>query len=314
MPYRVGIGILTVLLAACLYGPARAGEVLEAAAAPTLKICLNEDLPPFSVRRSHAGFDVALAEAIGQALERPVTIRWFESQLDGDKSPTLEANALLSDGICDLVGNFPLTEDTLEPPRLNTSRLPDYDGSKPADRRRRVSLGTLIPSRPVRFAALSVILGPDAQTKSIRSLGDLAGMRIGAESGTFADIVLMRFGDGRLVNDITHVVPGRGGLMEKLEHGEFDAALLDLGRFDAYRAGHPDTKLSDSGFRYRTGFNMGFVALSTEAALVDRLDQALLQLHQSGKIQAVAEAQGVTFLAPREPPVGPHIMMKDLQD
>jgi ABC-type amino acid transport substrate-binding protein len=294
---------------------ARAGDTPSAATPPqqsALKICLNEDLPPFSVRRGRTGFDVALADAIAEKLGEPVTIRWFESQLDGDKSPSLEANALLSDGICDFVGNFSLNEDTLEAPHIATSRLPDYDGAKPADRRRRVTLGTLIPSLPVRFAAQTVVLGANAHSKSIKSLADLAGLKIGAESGTFGDIVLMCFDNERLVNDIVHVVPGRGELMQKLELGEFDAALLDLGRFDAYRAAHADTKLSASGFYYRTGFNMGFVALATQAPLRDRLNQALTDLARDGKIEALAKAAGVTYLAPHEPPVTPHIMMKDL--
>ena len=316
MTHRARWASAGLVLAASFVSLARAGDAPPPAAPtqPALKICLNEDLPPFSVRRGRTGFDVALADAIGEKLGEPVTIRWFESQLDGDKSPSLEANALLSDGICDVVGNFPLNEDSLEAQHVATSRQPDYDRAKPADRRRRVTLGALIASRPVRFAAQTIILGANARGKSIKGLADLAGLKIGAESGTFGDIVLMRFDNERLVNDITHVVPGRGELMQKLESGEFDAALLDLGRFDAYRAAHPETKISPTGFYYRIGFNMGFVALTNQAPLRDQLDQALAELSRNGKIETLAISAGVTFLAPHEPAVGPHIMMKDLSD
>jgi ABC-type amino acid transport substrate-binding protein len=310
-------GVLVLLFAVSAHGSVRADDAkpdTAAALQAALKFCLNENLPPFSVRHGRTGFDIALAEAIGQGLERPIAIRWFESEVDGDKSPTLEANALLSDGLCDLVGNFPLTEDTLEPPHVPTSRLPDYDGANPADRRRRVTLGTLIPSQPVRYAALSVVLGPGAKTKSIQNLGDLAGLKIGSDSGTFGDIVLMQFDKGRLVNDIAHVVPGRGQLFDGLERGEFDAALIDLGRFDAYRASHADTKLQASGFHYRIGFNMGFVALSTQAQLIGDLDRVLANLQASGKLEALAQQAGVTYLPPNEPAVTPHIFMKDLAD
>jgi ABC-type amino acid transport substrate-binding protein len=316
MKPRARSAAASLVLAASFASFARAGDAPPPAATPpqqpALKICLNENLPPFSVRHGRTGFDVALADAIGEKLGAPVTIRWFESELDSDKSPSLEANALLSDGICDLVGNFALSEDTLEAPGIATSRLPDYDGAKAADRRRRVTLGVLIPSRPVRFAAQTVILGANAHGKSIKSLADLAGLKIGAESGTFGDTVLMRFGNERLVDDIKHVVPGRGELMQNLESGAFDAALLDLGRYDAYRTAHPDTKLAPSGFYYRTGFNMGFVALATQKPLRDRLDAALADLARDGKIEALAKAAGVTYLAPHEPAVTPHILMKDL--
>ena len=106
--------VLIILFAMGVHSQACAGDAKQDAvvAKPSaLKFCLNENLPPFSVRHGRSGFDVALAEAIGQGLERPIAIRWFESGVDNDKSPVLEANALLSDGQCDLVGNFPLTED-----------------------------------------------------------------------------------------------------------------------------------------------------------------------------------------------------------
>jgi ABC-type amino acid transport substrate-binding protein len=313
MAHRLRLAAFGLALCSLAVGPAIAAET-ESATQPTLKICLNENLPPFSLRKGRSGFDVALADAIGESLAQPVAIRWFENELDADKSLSLEANALLSDGLCDLLGNFPLTEDSLERPRLETSRLPDYDGAKPTDRRRRVPLGTLIPSRPVRFDALGVILGPAAPARSIYGLGDLAGLRIGSETGTFADIVMMRFGNGRLVDDITHVVPGRGRLLEKVDAGEFDAAMVDLGRLDAYRANHPDTKVTASGFHYRLGFNMGFVALSTQQNLIDRVNHALSELRAAGKIEAIAKASGVTLLAPHEPEISPHILLKDLQD
>jgi ABC-type amino acid transport substrate-binding protein len=298
----------------CACAPAHAGDLQldPSSAQPAVKICLNENLPPFSTRKGHTGFDIALADALGESLKRPIIIRWFESELDDDKSPALEANALLSDGLCDLVGNFPLTEDSLEQPHVLTSRLPDYDGAKPEDRRRRVALGALIATQPVRRTTLSVILGPGAQTKPIHGLADLAGLRIGSESGTLGDMILMQFEHGHLVNDITHVVPVRGELLERLDKGEFDAVLVDLGRFDAYRAKHPEARLSASGFYHRVGFNMGFVSLSTQAALKDRLNQVLKDLETSGKLEHLAQAAGVTYLPPSEPAVSPHMLIRDL--
>jgi ABC-type amino acid transport substrate-binding protein len=308
-PWPIAAGLFFMI---CVCAPAHAGEPQPGE--PALKICLNENLPPFSMRKGRTGFDVALSDAIGESLKRPIVIRWFESELDDDKSPSLEANALLSDGLCDVVGNFPLLEDSLEAPHVPTSRLPDYDGAKPEDRRRRVALGALMASRPVRYTTLSVILGPSTLTKPIHGLTDLAGLRIGSESGTLGDTILMQFDHGRLVNDITHVVPVRGELLERLDKGEFDAALIDLGRFDAYRAKHPEAKLSASGFYHRVGFNMGFVTLTTQTALADRLNQALQDLYAGGRLQSLAEAAGVTYLAPHEPAVSPHMLMKDLRD
>ena len=43
----------------------------------------------------------------------------------------------------------------------------------------------------------------------------------------------MTFDNGRLIDDITHLVPGRDDLLGALDRGDFDATLLDLRRFDS---------------------------------------------------------------------------------
>src|SRR5215468_4707877 len=114
-----------------------------------LTICLDENLPPLSVHRKgkpDSGFDVTLAQAIADKLGRPLKIQWFESKLDEEASPQLEANALLSDGRCALVGGYALTKDSLVVPGLKTARLPDFNGATRDDRRRRVALGVVTPS------------------------------------------------------------------------------------------------------------------------------------------------------------------------
>src|ERR1700693_2586466 len=135
---------LAALLLAATPTPARAAE-------EPLKICLDEDLPPLSVHhrgKPDSGFDVTLAKAVADRLGRPLKIQWIESKLDEDSSPALEANALLSDGRCALVGGYALTKDSLVVPGLKTAKLPDFDGATRDDRRRRVPLGALAPSQP----------------------------------------------------------------------------------------------------------------------------------------------------------------------
>ena len=67
-----------------------------------------------------SGFDVRLAQASPSGW-RPLEIQWFESKLDEDSSPQLEANALLSDGRCSLVGGYALTTDSLVKPGVKTA-------------------------------------------------------------------------------------------------------------------------------------------------------------------------------------------------
>jgi ABC-type amino acid transport substrate-binding protein len=286
------------------------------AAADALRVCLDEDLPPLSVHhrgKPASGFDVALAQAVAQRLGRSLEIQWFESKLDEDSSPALETNALLSDGRCSLVGGYALTTDSLVVPGLKTTKLPDFEGATGLDHRRRVPLGVLMPTDPYIYSALTVVLGPKAAERHISGIGDLAGLRIGIESGTLADALLMTFDKGRLIDNITHLIPTRDDLLGELERGDLDATLLDLRRFDAYRSTHTDTKLTASGYFYPIGVNRGYVGLASSPALLAEVNKALSALQSDGTVAKLAEAAGVSFLPPREPIVLGDAMMKALQ-
>ena len=289
--------------------------IWQPAHAEALRVCLDESIPLYSVHRggTASGFDLAVAGAVAKRLGRTLEMQWFESKLDEESSSALAANALLSDCRCALVGGYALVRDALGKPGTETARLPDHEGAKPADRRRAVPLGTLVPSRPYHFAALTVVLGPGAASKRIAGLGDLEGLRIGVESGTLSDAALMLFDGGRLIRWINHVVPGRGQLIPRLEAGEFDAILVELRRFDAHRAANPTTGLAPSGYYYPVGFNMGFVSLSTHQSLIEQVNQAIDGLLKDGELPALAQAIGLTYLPAREPAVREKLSLDDLR-
>jgi len=276
------------------------------AADDPLKVCLDEDRPPFSAHhrgKPGTGFDLTLAQAIADRMGRPLKIQWFESKLDEDSSPQLEANALLSDGRCSLVGGYALTRDSLVVPGVKTAKLPDFEGATRDDRRRRVELGVLAPSWPYVYSPLTIVLGPKARGRKINEIGDLSGLRLVIESGTLGDAILMSFEKGRLIDNVTHLVPGRDDLLGTLDRGDYDATLLDLARFDAYRAAHGDTSLSASGYYYPIGANRGYVALASEPALLAAVNTALADLQAEGKIADFARQAGLTYLPPREPAI-----------
>jgi ABC-type amino acid transport substrate-binding protein len=282
------------------------------AAEDPLKVCLDENLPPLSLHqrgKPDSGLDVALAQAVAERLGRPVKIQWFESKLDESSSPALEANALLSDCRCALVGSYALTNDSLKVPGVKTAKLPDFEGATRDDRRRRVPVGVLAPSLPYVYSPLTVVLGEKARGRKISGVGDLAGLRIAIESGTLGDAILMTFENGRLIDHITHLVPGRHDLLGALNGGEFDATLLDLSRFDAYRAARPDAKLAASGYYYPIGVNRGYVGLASDPELVAAVNRALSDLQAAGTIADLAKVAGLTYL----PPVEPAILGDELQ-
>lgn len=280
----------------------------------TLRVCLNEDLPPYSVRHGDtgSGYDFLISEALAKRLGRRLVVQWFESKLDEESSASIEANALLSDGRCQLLADYPLTKDALAKPGFETARLPDFAGAKAADRRRRVTLGVLAATRPYHLAAFTIVLAGKAAERHIAGLGDLDGVSLGIEAGTFGDAILMTFDHGRLISQITHLVPGRGGLLPGLERGDYDATLLAVHRLDAYRIDHPDTKLRPSGYYFPIGFNMGFVGLTSEQSLVERATAALGDMLKEGEAAALAHTAHMTYLPPRQPDILDGITMSDL--
>jgi ABC-type amino acid transport substrate-binding protein len=286
------------------------------AAEDPLKVCLDENLPPLSLHqrgKPDSGFDVALAQAVADRLGRPLKIQWFESKLDESSSPALEANALLSDGRCALVGSYVFTKDSLVVPGVKTAKLPDFEGATRDDRRRRVPVGVLAPSMPYVYSPLTVVLGEKARGRKISGVGDLGGLRIAIESGTLGDAILMTFEKGRLIDDITHLVPGRDDLLGALNRGDFDATLLDLRRLDAYRAAHPDAKLVASGYYYPIGVNRGYVGLASDPALIVAVNRALSDLQAAGTIANFAQAAGLTYRPPVEPAILGDELLKVLQ-
>jgi len=284
------------------------------AADDPLKVCLDEGRPPLSLHqrgKPDSGFDVLLAQAIAERMGRPLQIQWFESKLDEDSSPQLEANALLSDRRCALVGGYALTRDSLVKPGMKTARLPDFSGATRDDRRRRVALGALVPSQPYVYSPMTVVLGPKAQGRKINDIGDLAGLRLAIESGSLGDAILMTFDKGRLIDGITHLVPGRDDLLGALARGDYDATLVDLARFDAHRAAHPDTAITASGYYYPIGANRGYVGL--DGALIETVNKALTELATEGKIAAFGKQAGLTYLPPREPAILGDVWMQIIQ-
>jgi ABC-type amino acid transport substrate-binding protein len=275
---------------------------------PPLRVCLQSEDPPLSSRSSGEprGFDVTLARPIAERLGRPLAIQWFVTRRDPDSHPALEANALLSDGRCELVAGYALKAEALGHPRAETGKLPPFEGAKPEDRRRLVRLGDLAPTRPYRFDALTVVLAPGHADRKVRKLGDLADLKLGVENHSLADLIAMRYAEGRLADQVVHF-PDARAIFERLQDGSLDAALVGLHQLDAWRLQHPETPVVASGYTHSIGFNIGFVGLSSHGELIARVDAILSDLMSRGTLATMAAAAGVTYLPPRSPEITPSI-------
>ena len=278
-----------------------------------LRFCLQADDPPLSSRHASepTGFDVALSKLIAGRLGQPLGIQWFTTRYDPDSNPVTEANALLSDGHCALVAGYPLVTDKLGRPRTATGKLPPFDGAKPEDRRRWIALGELEATQAYRFDAITVALSPARSEHAVHTLADLTGLKVGVEIHGLPDLIAMTYRQGALAEQVVHVTQARA-LFAQLESGDIDAALVDERELDAWRLSHSGTRVAPTGYRHSIGFNIGFVTLSTNGALIDRVNAALAELLAHGNLIEIARANGMTYSAPRSPDVSPEVALDAL--
>lgn len=276
----------------------------QAQAAP-LTICLEEDSPPlsFSFGPRKGGFDHGVAEEVAKRMGRPFQVQWFESENDEEAVPVWEANALLSDGLCDLIAGYPMLGSTLGKPETDKGALPEHDGMNRAERGRLVQLGVLIATEPYYRASYGVVIGPGANGRQVDKLADLKGLRLGAEVGTMASALLFRNNGGVLANDISHVSETKD-LLPRFAAGEFDAVLIELHRFDNFRRRHADAPLKWTGYVHPFGVNMGMAVLERNAALRDQVSRILGEMQADGTLDALAKRWQMT----RIPPVAPWIL------
>lgn len=303
---RHGIIAAIALTAVMAAAPARAAEPLT--------VCFEQNSPPYSFRHhgKTGGFDLSVAAAVAAQLGRPFKVRWYEAETpERDENIVDGIAALLADGRCAMVGAYPLYADALGSRPAKAAILPDSDGRRRADLWRPIKLHALAASHAYQYAPLAVVLRRAGAQRRVTSLVDLAGLRIGAQQGSLADSILMLYGGGRLAKNVVHV-GARQNVIEQLEQGDYDAALVDLHRFEAYRSAHPRTGLVLTGYRHSLGFNMGFVTLADDHALIGQVDAALAALKRTGTLVRLARDAGISYLAPVAPEVRPPLSLAQL--
>jgi hypothetical protein len=268
-----------------------------------LKVCLESGAAPLS-SEAHEGMDLAVTRMVADWLGRPLEIVWYEGDDDSDASPAAQVNGLLSAGLCQIAGGFPLVSDALRAP-------PDipYPLVLPDHSRRFVKLGTLVHSEPYRAVDYRLILGKSAGRSAVTSLDEVKRLHLLVEQNSLADNLLLAHGGGVLRERIVHV-PLPVGALAALAKGDGDAALVEGPQFDAWRAAHADSALRDSGYRHPLRVNVGFVALDVQRGLLELFDQALADLLESGDIEAAFKKLGYGFEEPAEPVVLPPLTQR----
>jgi len=301
--------------AALLIGAGIPAQAAFAAPPPVLRVCLDRNNGLNSTQHGRAagsGFDLEMARAVAKRLGRRLAVRWFSYDADLDAVPEREVDALLSAGVCDLVGGYALGADSLGKPNVREALVPAYEAAgKSSKRRRPVALGVLAPSHAYRRSPLTVVLGPGVPMRRVARLSDLSGLKLGCENDTLSCAIMMRYDGGRLAPRVVHVLPG-AGILRRLQHGAYQAVLIELGRLDAYRAAHPHSGLQATGYSHSLAFNIGFVALQRHPGLLRKVDSAIDRMRATGEVRALARRARLTYVVPRAPLVRGEVTPADL--
>lgn len=277
---------------------------LATAQAPEpLRVCMSEDSPPQSqVHKGKAsGFDVRLAQAVADAIGRPLKIVPFETEFEKESTLSQEVNALLSSGQCDLVSGFPLLRSDLGQPSRPSARVPDHPGAKRKRERPFIPLGELVASTPYQAGTLAVVQPPHQPPVDV--LMDLQGRKTGAITGTLAGTLISLYRQGALRGQMV-TLSQRENAWAALETGRIDSLLLPTSAYDAYRLAHADTPLVLASMRRPIGLNLGFVSLATApAALLEITNKVIAQSMVDGRMQQWANQEGLSWSPPTQPAI-----------
>ena len=286
------------------------GQTAAPPAPAPLKVCLSEDNAPLSYvrQRQPGGFDATLARAVARELGRELRLVPFEPEVEKEAMLTHEVNALLSSGVCDLATGFPLLKSDLGAPTRARFKAPDHPGAKPPRERPYIELGTLAHSQPYLGSALVVVQRADAP--AARGLGDLKGRKVAAVAGTLEGTLIAMYGGGALNAGMVSMGQ-REDVWAALKSGRVDALLVPTTALDAHRQREPASTVQ-AGPPRPLGINLGFVALATQAPLLDAVNRVVARALASGELQRWAQEAGLSWVPPTAPVVADSLKLDAL--
>ena len=273
--------------------------------ADALVVCLNKDNPPFSFSKGDAegGFDYRVAQAVAQELGKTLSVRWYEKERRSRVSVSVKTSVMINAGVCQLVGSYPLIQSSLEREAgADSTTLPPIKGL-PAERRDElIKSSSLVAGPAYYFTGITAVFGPNTPHATLTSLDDLKPYKIGNRPSSIGDLITMAYQKGALIKNVVHV-DARLEPLDALSRSEFDVALVEAHKLDAYLASHPQAGLRASGLMLPVGFNLGFVSTQAHADLLREVGIAVAKLQENGALHKAAQASGLTYIPPANPAV-----------
>lgn len=253
------------VLAAALLASAAASQAAEEAAPAYLRVCLDNDAPPFSSEAvPERGIDVDVAQALAAQLGRPLKPVWVQVSNRGGLGKALRQT--LAAGLCDAYLGIPQGPDM---------------AADLAERQ-------LVASAPYLWLGYLLVAAPGRAAPTAAALR--SARKVGAVSATPADLYLHRQQFARVP------YPGNAALIDALKAGEIDLALVWSSALvgAAARSVVPAATGLDDADLY-TG--MTVATRAADAALTKELAAAVDALRTDGRVDAIARRYGLPLIA-----------------
>jgi polar amino acid transport system substrate-binding protein len=254
----------------------------EVMAAKSLRVVVYRDNPPFSYMDGDEakGIDVDIGRAVAKqmGIDAEIIARAVGEDVDDDLRFNVWKGPYSEGGVGDVMLHVPVDRELM-------SRNP---------------LAAISNAYFTETVALAV--DPE-RIKTAESFDVFTQHKIGVQYATVADYFLLRYGDGKLINNISHYTKLEKGVAEFLKKDT--AAILGV-RSDIegmlHKAGGTaaflDTPMPGL---VRQSWLIGTAVKENSRDLGYAIGKALQTLSASGEMEAIFKAHGVTYTPPLAP-------------
>lgn len=277
--FQAYLSLIAFALSLCAPQLAAARPLDEVRAAKVLRVVVYRDNPPFSYMAGEnvRGIDVDLGRAIATELgvEAEIIARMFGEDVDDDLRFNVWKGPYSEGGVGDVMMHVPVDRDLMARNPLAVISNAYFQ--------ERVALAI----DPKRLSAP-------------QSFDVFMEHKIGAQYATVADYFLLRYNDGKLINNIAHYTKLEKGVDEFLKGGT--AAMLEVqsaveGVLHAKGGKAEFVDLPMPGLA-RKKWLVGTAVKDNSRDLGYAIGNALEKLKSSGELESIFTRHGVTYIAP----------------
>jgi polar amino acid transport system substrate-binding protein len=240
-------------------------------------ICAHPDAAPFSTRAPQAtGLQIDLAQAIARQLGVELQEEWLLFRRDARK---VGCDAIMA-GIAHDSG-----DDEHRP------KAPGAPGSAPV--LDGVTLGP-VTSRPYAASLTRVVVHTGAT--AVSSIDDLKGRAVAVLHASYTHYIL----DTRGIK-VRTLYPTEADILEAVDKGEMEAAVVSEWSVGWYRKLHPDARIHTIDHLTvdpDLDFNVGVVLRNPDRALLARVNDIVASLIGSGQIERIFRDYGIPYRPP----------------